>query len=453
MTVSVETISTPQLGDRSYVVHDGSTAVVVDPQRDIDRVDAVLEARGLGCAAVVETHVHNDYVSGGLNLARRTGADYIVAGAEGAGFRCRTLADGATVDLGAMVLTAIATPGHTDGHMAYVVTSGEGPAAVFTGGSLLYGSVGRTDLVDPGRAEELGRLQFRSARRLAETLPRDSLMFPTHGFGSFCSATPSSGAAGGTLGDELLSNIVFDDSDEVAFASRLVAGFVPYPRYYAHMGALNLAGPGPFDLTAPRPADRSGVRRHIESGHWVVDLRDRVSFAAEHVAGTVNVPLDDQFATRVGSMLPWGAPLVLLGESADRIRAAQRQLIRIGIDRPAAAAIGAPAALAEDDELRSYPRATFAQLAEARRAGTALHVLDVREGHERAAGAISDSTHLRWADIPSGTSSLPVRPLWVHCAAGARAAVAASLLERAGHEVVLVDDDYRNAVANGLATA
>ena len=450
MSVCVEVIATPQLGDRSYVVHDGSTAVVVDPQRDVDRVDAVLDGVGLSCALVVETHVHNDYVTGGLVLARRTGADYVVAGGEHAAFSCRSLPDGATVQVGAMVLTAVATPGHTDGHAAYVVGSGDGPAVVFTGGSLLYGSVGRTDLVDPQRAEELARAQFRSARRLAAALPSEALLFPTHGFGSFCSATPSSGDAGGTIGDELLANGVFAEDDETTFASRLVAGFVPYPRYYAHMGLLNLAGPGPVDLGRPALVDGRGLRGCVDAGDWVVDMRDRASFAAGHLAGTLNVPLDDQFSTRVGSVMPWGSPLVLVGGSLEEIAAAQRQLSRIGIDHPVAAAVRKPDT--SDPELRSYPCASFEELARARRAGEPMVVLDVRERHERVAGAIPGSVHVPWTEVASMGRPAEQGRLWVHCAAGARAGVAASVLARAGYDVVLVDDDYRGAVASGLAT-
>jgi glyoxylase-like metal-dependent hydrolase (beta-lactamase superfamily II)/rhodanese-related sulfurtransferase len=452
VSLTVEVVATPELGDRSYVVHDGSSAVVVDPQRDVDRIDSVLEARSVECAVVVETHVHNDYVTGGLVLARRTGADYIVAGAEAAAFPCGALADGTDLDVGDMVLTAVATPGHTDGHMAYVVTSGDAPAAVFTGGSLLYGSVGRTDLVDPRRAEELARAQFRSARRLAATLPQDSLLFPTHGFGSFCSARPDSGVDSGTLGDELRVNDVFADDDEATFSSRLVAGFVPYPRYYVHMGPLNLSGPGPADLGPPHLVDARGLRGHLDAGDWVVDLRDRDSFAAGHVAGTVNVPLDGQFATRLGSVMPWGAPLVLVAASLEEVAAAQRQLARIGIDRPAAAAVGSPDVLAPDGRRRSYPCASFDQLASARRAGEAMVVLDVREGYERAAGAIQGSVHMPWTEVASITRQAGQGRLWVHCAAGARAGVAASVLARDGHDVVLVDDDFRHAVASGLAS-
>jgi hydroxyacylglutathione hydrolase len=148
--VRVEVVSTSELGDRSYVAHDGESALVIDPQRDIDRIENLLVERDLRCVLVAETHIHNDYVSGGLELARRTGATYLVAATDNVEFERHAVSDGDEVRAGGLSVKVLATPGHTDGHLAYRLSDGEGPAAVFTGGSLLYGSVGRTDLVDPG---------------------------------------------------------------------------------------------------------------------------------------------------------------------------------------------------------------------------------------------------------------------------------------------------------------
>ncbi|HEY2203015.1 MAG TPA: MBL fold metallo-hydrolase, partial [Pseudonocardia sp.] len=146
MSPTVHVIETTELGDRSYVAHDGEVAIVVDPQRDLDRVEGVLADAGVRCEVVLETHIHNDYVSGGHELARRTGARYVVAAADEVEFDRLPVADGDELRAGRMRITVIATPGHTDSHLAYRVDDGGRAAAVFTGGSLLYGSVGRTDL-------------------------------------------------------------------------------------------------------------------------------------------------------------------------------------------------------------------------------------------------------------------------------------------------------------------
>src|SRR5215468_12780 len=339
--VEVLPIETPALGDRSYLVHDGEAALVIDPQRDIDRVVALAAGAGVRVTHVAETHVHNDYVTGGLALARAAGAAYLINADDPVSFDRTPVSDGDLVEIGGMRVRALATPGHTYSHLAYVVEAGGdeaagGAAGAFTGGSLLYGSTGRTDLLGPDATAALTRAQWASARRLARELPDAARIFPTHGFGSFCSATQSD-AASSTIGHEKLVNPALT-LDEGSYLESLLAGLDAWPAYYAHMAPANLAGPAGPDLSPPRPADAAELRRRIEAGEWVVDLRDRIAFAAGHVPGTFSFPLDNRFATYLGWMIPWGTPLTLLGDSPGQVAQAQRELARIGIDRPVAAA-------------------------------------------------------------------------------------------------------------------
>jgi glyoxylase-like metal-dependent hydrolase (beta-lactamase superfamily II) len=180
-------IETPTLGDRTYVVHDGQTAFVVDPQRDIDRVLAVVDGAGVRLTHVLETHIHNDYLTGGLALTRRTGAAYLVNAEDDVGFERTPIRDQETLEIGRMRVTALATPGHTFTHLSYAVTDADRAFAVFTGGSLLYGVTGRPDLLGDERTDALVRHQHASAHRLAAELPDEAEVYPTHGFGSFCS--------------------------------------------------------------------------------------------------------------------------------------------------------------------------------------------------------------------------------------------------------------------------
>ncbi len=446
----VEVLETSELGDRSYVVHDGRTAVVVDPQRDVDRVENVLTEHGLTVAAVAETHIHNDYVSGGLALAGRARADYLVAADDDVAFDRRPVSDGEEIAYGDLLVRVVHTPGHTFHHLTFVVTAGDEAPAVFTGGSLLYGSVGRTDLLGEEHAEELTREQYRSAQRLSNLLGEDARIFPTHGFGSFCSAGSASGADRSTMGEERTSNDALTTADEDEFVEHLLAGLTPYPAYYAHMGARNQAGPGAPDLSPPEPVDGVVLRARLAEGEWVVDLRSRRAYAAGHVSGTVGIELgSEQFSTYLGWLLPWGAPITLVGESADEVATAQRQMVRIGIDRPAGAAVGKVEHLATAGEIGSYPRVSFDELGD----GVDGTVLDVRQDDERAESAIPGSAHVpihevleRLGELEKGTR------WWVHCASGFRASIAASVLARAGHDVVLVDDEYANAEKLGLTT-
>jgi hydroxyacylglutathione hydrolase len=443
----VVTIETTGLGDRSYLAHDGEHAVVIDPQRDIDRVLAAAEAAAVRITHVLETHIHNDYVTGGLALSRATGADYVVAAAEDVSFGRVPAADGDRFGSGGLTLTAMATPGHTPGHLSYVLRVGEGaPVAVFTGGSLLYGAVGRTDLIGPDQTVALTRAQYRSVRRLAGDLPDPVAVYPTHGFGSFCSATPASGTSS-TIGAERVANIALTSDDEDNFVKDLMAGLNAYPRYYQHMDPANRRGPDAPDLTAPPAAGPAELRRRMQAGDWVVDLRQRRDFAGRHLAGSVSVELGDPFATYLGWTMAWGTPLTLIGDSAGQVARAQRELARIGI-APAAAATGTVEQLA-DGRVSGYQVSDFAGLAAGW--GTADRVvLDVRRPDEWRAGHLAGAVHIPFWEVEGRTGEVPAGEVWVHCASGFRASIAASLLDRAGRRVVHVDDDWERAEKLGL---
>ena len=445
--LTVRVIETPSLGDRSYVAHDGEVALVVDPQRDIDRVLAVLEADGVRLTHVFETHIHNDYVTGGLALARATGAAYLVNSADAVSFDRTPISDGDVVEVGSrMRVRAVATPGHTFTHLSYALSDGEEPHAVFSGGSLLYGATGRPDLLGEEHTHDLVRHQHASARRLADELPEDAALYPTHGFGSFCSATQSEATAS-TIGQEKRANPALTQ-DEETYVRELLDGLGAWPAYYAHMAPANSAGPDAPDLSPVQEADAAELRRRIEAGEWVVDLRHRRAFAAGHAPGSLNFGLDGAFSTYVGWLIEWGTPLTLLGESADDVATAQRELVRIGIDRPAAQATGGPEKWTSG-ELGSFPTATFADLAQVRH-HREVTLLDVRRTEEHEAAAISGALNIPIHELPRRLAEVPLGEVWVHCAEGYRASVAASFVATPGRTPVAVDDSFAHAEKVGL---
>jgi hydroxyacylglutathione hydrolase len=441
-------IDTPSLGDRSYLVHDGQVGFVVDPQRDFDRVLDLAETERVRITHVFETHIHNDYVTGGYALAERTGAAYHVNAADPASFDRIGIRDGQTVPVSdSMSVRALATPGHTFTHLSYALEVDGVPVAVFTGGSLLYGSVGRPDLLGPDHTGALVRRQYASVQRLAAELPGTTGIYPTHGFGSFCAATQSEGSAS-TIAQERVANPALA-LDEQSFVDQLLAGLDSWPAYYAHMAPENLAGPAAPDLSEPEHADPEQLRKRLAAGEWVVDLRHRVAFSAGHLAGTLNFGLDGSFATYLGWLIPWGTQLTLLGETAEQVAEAQRELVRIGIDRPAAQATGGPDEWAGGAPLAAIPRASFAELAQVRH-HRPVTVLDTRLRLEAAEARIAGTVHLPLHQLPERLAELPDGEVWVHCAAGYRASIAASIMAAAGHRVVTVDDDFDNARAAGL---
>ncbi|MCD4535519.1 MBL fold metallo-hydrolase [Nocardioides sp. cx-169] len=448
-TLTVLPIETPTLGDRSYLVHDGEIAFVVDPQRDIDRVLALLQEHGVRVTHVLETHIHNDYVTGGFALAAATGAAYLTNAADDVSFERTPVIDGQEILVGSrMRLTALATPGHTFTHLSYALrdTESGSDVGVFTGGSLLYGATGRPDLLGADHTDALVRHQHASAHRLAELLPDEAEVFPTHGFGSFCSATQTD-AASSTIGLEKHRNPVLTQ-DEETYVRELLAGLGPWPAYYAHMAPANAAGPAAPDLSPPEPAEAAELRRRIEAGEWVVDLRHRTAFAAGHAPGTLNLGLDGGFATYVGWLIPWGTPITLLGETVEDVAAAQRELVRIGIDRPDAHATGTPHDWTEA-EPASFATATFGDLAHTRHHRDVV-VLDVRRRDEHHAAAVAGALNIPLHELSSRLGEVPAGEIWVHCAGGYRASIAASLLDAHGRTVVAVDDAMDNAEPAGL---
>jgi glyoxylase-like metal-dependent hydrolase (beta-lactamase superfamily II)/rhodanese-related sulfurtransferase len=446
--LEVVTIQTPALGDRSYLIHDGAEAVVVDPQRDIGRVLVAAEARRVRITHVLETHIHNDYLTGGLALASQTGASYVVAASEEVSFDRLAVRDDEQIITGSLTVTAMHTPGHTPGHLSYVLSeTGGGPVAVFTGGSMLYGAVGRTDLISPDQTEPLTRAQYRSVRRLAAELPDEVAVYPTHGFGSFCSATPTSGTSS-TIGTERQVNVALR-TDEGVFVTELITGLSAYPRYYAHMGPANRRGPRAPDLAWPERADPAELRRRIDAGEWIVDLRERRAFARAHITGTISIEFGDSFSTYLGWAIPWGMPLTLIGESPEQVAEAQLHLSRIGIDHIAGAATGLAETLAPDGNISSYQVTDFGGLAAAwDRPG--LVVLDVRRPDEWQAGHLAGAVHVPFWEIETRASEVPAGEVWIYCASGFRASISASILDRAGRQVVHIDDDWENAARSGL---
>ncbi|HZD17599.1 MAG TPA: MBL fold metallo-hydrolase, partial [Actinomycetota bacterium] len=323
---------TPGLGDNSYLLSSGDEAAAIDPQRDVERILDAARARRVRIRYAIETHLHNDYVSGSAELRASSGAEIVGPPGAAFGFGYLPLGDGAELSLGDLRLVALATPGHTPEHTSYLLHDAQGPAALFSGGSLIVGSAGRTDLLGPDRAEELTRAQYRTMRRLAD-LPDDVALLPTHGAGSFCATAPPGTERTSRLGDERASNPALADLDEDGFVHQQLSGLMAFPAYYAHMAPINRAGPpvyGRVPVPPPVPPDRTAAL--IGDGAWLVDAREGSAFAAAHIPGSLNVPLEDSFGSYVGWLVPFGSPIVLVVPEEAGLLEAATQLFRIGYE-------------------------------------------------------------------------------------------------------------------------
>jgi glyoxylase-like metal-dependent hydrolase (beta-lactamase superfamily II)/rhodanese-related sulfurtransferase len=442
MTIDIINIDTPTLGDRGYIAHDGKTALVVDPQRDIDRVEQVLSDNSLELGAVVETHMHNDYVSGGLVLARKYQAKYITSADDPVSFDRVKARDLEEFSVGNFGIKALHTPGHTFTHLSYILVDEQGKSTgIFTGGSMLHGSTGRPDLLGWDHAAELAQLQHGSAHRITEFLDDTTPIFPTHGFGSFCAATSTSGSSS-TIQDEKKSNPALQLTVE-RFVSETLAGLDTFPAYYKHMGPANLAGPSPIDLSELPRLSTEELLKRIAGDNWVIDLRDKDSWAKAHLAGTMNFGVSGSFATYLGWLFPYEKELVLISDKANDISVAQRELVRIGIDRPSASFVGAMDNFAEVLDAKVVQ---FKDVPDAL-TNSEIVVLDVRRNSERQASHITGSKHIPLHELEGRLGELSTEKIyWVHCAGAYRASIAASIIQNAGLKIVLINEPYEKAL-------
>ena len=419
------------LGNTAYLADLGDgRALAVDASRDLRALRRAASRRGLTVAFAADTHLHADFLTGAVQLAADEGATVLAAAAGHRAFPHTALADGDEADLGGLTLRALATPGHTDEHLSYLLLDGTRELGVFTGGSLIVGSAARTDLLGASRAEELARAQYRSLRRLA-ALPDATAVWPTHGAGSFCSAPPGT-ARVTTIGAEKTSNALLAAPDEDTFTRQLLASLGSYPAYFARLAEVNRRGPALL-TGAPglAPLTPAALRSLSGQGGWVIDVRPVADFAAGHIPGAVSIPLRGQFATWLGWLAPAGVPLgFVLADGQDPAEVAW-QALKVGYEDLAGQLAGGMAAWQADGG-----QVEVTELVTADRIG-GRPVLDVRQTAEYVSGHVPGAVHVELGDLPARIQDTPAGAV-VMCGHGERAMTAASLLQRAGHRGLAV---------------
>ena len=432
--MQIEAFRTDGLGDSTYLLtHDGG-GVVVDPQRDVERFERAIADAGVRLTYVLETHIHNDYVSGGRDLARRTAARLVLPAAAGVAFDHLPAFHNEELPGGPVVIRPLHTPGHTPEHMSYVILAEGEIVAVFSGGSLLVGSAGRTDLLGDDRACQLARLQYGSVQRLAG-LPDETGLYPTHGEGSFCTAS-GAGRSVSTIGMERRTNPVLAYPDGDAFVAGQLAGLQPFPSYYARMGPINLMGPEPLPSPELDVLDPSGLPDEAR----LVDIRPGAAYAAGHIPGSLGLEMSDQVAVWAGWLLPFDSPVVLVAEPGQNVEEVARQFGRIGFDSVLGVVYGVSDWAQAGGTPASFDIRTTGELAVAIAAGEDPQVLDVRSPGEWEECHLEESFYRYVPDLKDG---LPEgldrsREVWVTCGSGYRAFVASAFLEAAGLRVVVV---------------
>jgi hydroxyacylglutathione hydrolase len=448
-----------KLAQASYLVGSAVTgdALVVDPCRDVDPYIRAAEREGVEITHVTETHIHADFVSGARELAERTGAKLYLSDEGGeswkyafaAEYDAVPLRDGDSFQVGNVRIDVLHTPGHTPEHLSFLVTDTEAadrPIGIFTGDFVFVGDVGRPDLLEKaakvaGTMEASARTLFRSIQRFKREQPDWLQIWPGHGAGSACgksvSAVPHS-----TVGYERMFNwaLVIDDEDE--FVAEVLAGQPEPPKYFGEMKRINREGPPVLGgLRRPQRLPESRLARLLESRALVVDTRHAADFAAGHLPGTLNIPLNRGFTTWAGWLVPYGRDFYLILDDlcTHCVEEAVRDLAMIGLDRVAGyfGVEAIPAWAAEGRELQTVPQIDSRELAE-RRARGEVAVVDVRGAAEWEAGHIPGGLNIPVGHLTDRLEEIPRdRPVVVHCQAGARSAIAASVLQANGFDDVL----------------
>jgi glyoxylase-like metal-dependent hydrolase (beta-lactamase superfamily II)/rhodanese-related sulfurtransferase len=420
------------LGNSSYLVglSDGE-ALLFDPDRSVDRYLRAAEDRGWRIASIFETHLHADFVSGARELAVAADGRVFCSAAAECRFPHQPVRAGERIRLGGAEIEVVASPGHTPEHLSYVLRAERRAPALYSGGALIVGGAARTDLIAPELTEPLTRAQFHTLREAFSSLPDETLLYPTHGGGSFCSVAGGDGKRISTLGEQRASNPLLSFDDEEEFVRWFPTTFPGAPAYFFRMRPFNQQGPRlRSDIAGPPPLppDEFDARR---SEALVVDVRSMEKYAEAHISGALSNPMRESYAVWLGWLVPADARLLFVLGDAPLERVIEESLL-VGYERFAGWLEGGMEAWTSAG--KPIERTSLVGADEARKALLDGAVaLDVREASEVNAGRIEGAIHVPLGELPARLDELPRgRPIVAYCGHGQRASSAISLLERAG---------------------
>jgi hydroxyacylglutathione hydrolase len=428
------------LAHASYMLGSEGEAAVVDPQRDVEIYLKAADQQGLQIRHIFETHLHADFVSGHLELAKRTGAKIYIGAQAGATFPHVALHDGSEVQFGKLRITALETPGHTPEGICLVVTDEEksrDPWAVLTGDTLFIGDVGRPDLSKTHTPQQLAGSLYDSLHGKLMKLGDQVLVYPAHGAGSLCGRNMRAERSS-TIGTERLTNYALQIKSREEFVHQLTENLPSRPEYFLEDAQINRAGaPALSELDVLPPITAAELNGLLQQGVFVLDVRPNADFAAAHVPGSVNIALSGQFASWAGAIMGLSAQPVLVADTAEQYEEARLRLARVGIEDPRGFLQGGIAAWKQAElPVAAVPQITVQELS--RQRSSSMQVLDVRRELEWHAGHIDGAEWFPLDNFKISAPELdPSAPIAVHCQGGYRSMIACSLLQRAGIENVM----------------
>ncbi|MGC2743771.1 MAG: rhodanese-like domain-containing protein, partial [Candidatus Angelobacter sp.] len=423
------------LAHASYMLGSEGEAAVVDPQRDVEIYLKAAHQQGLRIHHIFETHLHADFVSGHLELAKRTGATIYIGAQAGATFPHVALLDGSEVRFGKLLITTMETPGHTPEGICLVVTDEEKsvePWAVLTGDTLFIGDVGRPDLSMTHTPQQLASNLYDSLHGKLMTLSDQVLVYPAHGAGSLCGRSMRAERSS-KIGTERLTNYALQIESREEFIRLLTENLPSRPKYFLQDAQINRTGAPALselrDLPAITAADLDML---LPQDIFVLDVRPNADFAAAHVPGSINIALSGQFASWAGAIMGLSARPVLVADTPEQYAEARLRLARVGIEDPRGFLQGGIAAWKQAGfPVAAVPQISVQELSRQRNQN--LQVLDVRRESEWHAGHIEGAEWFPLDNFKISAPELdPSAPVAVHCQGGYRSMIACSLLQRAG---------------------
>ena len=432
------------LAHASYLIGCEGEAAVVDPQRDVEQYIVEAEAQGLKIKYVIETHLHADFVSGHRELATRTGAEIVFGEKAGATFPHQAVKEGMEIRIGKVVLRVLETPGHTPEGISLLVVDSETspkPQKVLTGDTLFIGDVGRPDLVGSKgyTPEQMAEMLYDSLHEKLLKLDDSVEVYPAHGAGSLCGRNISKETSS-TIGEQRKFNYALKAMSKEAFVTLITTDLPTAPKYFSMDAELNREGAPALDDLPARPAIAAEeVNKQAQQGALLLDVREGAAFGAGHVPGSINIGLQGQFASWVGSLISPESKVIIVADSEEGVSEAVMRMARVGLENVVGYLDGGIAAWEQAGlELATLPQIRIDELRSRLDEHSDLQIVDVRRPSEYATGHIPGAVNGELAHLEEKAAELdPSRQTVVVCAGGYRSSAAASILEGRGFRDLL----------------
>ncbi len=438
--MDVQQLYTSCLSEAAYFIASDGEAAVIDPLRDAEPYLEMAREKGVQIKYIFETHFHADFVSGHLELAKKTGAAIVYGPGTKTNFPIHEAKDGEIFSIGKLQLKAIHTPGHTLESTSYLLNDEEGkPYCIFTGDTLFVGDVGRPDLFSGDMTkEELAAMMYDTLNQKIKPLEDHVIVYPAHGPGSACGKALGKETFS-TIGQQKQSNYALQEMSKEDFINEVTSGLNAPPAYFPINARINQEGYKLMDemmTGAAIPLSVAAFKEKMEAGAWILDTRPSTEFTSSFIPGSVSIGLDGRFAEWAGNLLPFDQPLILITEAGKEIESIKR-LARVGIDKVEGYLEGGVETWInagektdliidiEPDELAmDLPHDLKLQVIDVRKPG------EFESGHIRGAENIPLDT---MTDVVTISNIDDERNLYVHCAGGYRSVIASSLLKRQGY--------------------